>query len=201
MNKSRTPRVLLVVGHSKHSKGATNKKYGISEFDFNEKLALAIKYHSIQLGQTSNLYEVDIFYREEGYAQLPHSINLEEADLVISLHSNAYDTKVSGFETLYYHKKETDKNVALIFQSHFQELFTTNNRGIKAKTSEDRGGYLLKMVQSPIVLVEPFFIDNDKDLESAMEKLKNGSFATMFNRAIYDYFKFFNYEGFDKENV
>ena len=33
------------------------------------------------------------------------------------------------------------------------------------KTAEDRGGYVLKYTKCPIVIAEPFFIDNDYDCD------------------------------------
>lgn len=46
------------------------------------------------------------------------------------------------------------------------------DRGIKPKTSEDRGGYLLRYTKAPAVISEPFFIDNDQDLSVARSDLE-----------------------------
>lgn len=42
-----------------------------------------------------------------------------------------------------------------------------NDRGIKPKTAEDRGGFLLRYTSMPCLIAEPFFIDNDEDLAKA----------------------------------
>ncbi|MDY7034072.1 MAG: N-acetylmuramoyl-L-alanine amidase, partial [Thermodesulfobacteriota bacterium] len=44
------------------------------------------------------------------------------------------------------------------------------NRGLKPKTAEDRGGYLLRNTIAACVIAEPFFIDNNEDLKTAIDK-------------------------------
>ena len=44
------------------------------------------------------------------------------------------------------------------------------NRGVKAIKGNQRGGHILKNTIAPCILLEPFFIDNDKDCEIAFEK-------------------------------
>ncbi len=43
------------------------------------------------------------------------------------------------------------------------------DRGIVPRTSEDRGGNLLRYTYAPCLIAEPFFINNDEDLRIAME--------------------------------
>jgi len=64
---------------------------------------------------------------------------------------------------LYYHKSKISKQFADILQQKFVKFLELTDRGSRGKTSEDRGGYLLKKTQAPCIIAEPFFIDNDND--------------------------------------
>ena len=157
-----TPKICaLVIGHKKTSPGAVNLKTGLNEFDFNDALALRIE-------GTPNLTEVRRVYRRT-YKALPDDINQLKPDFIVSLHCNAFNRKVSGTEVLYYHKSQEGKNIAEILLHALVGHLKLPDRGVKAKTSEDRGGYLLKYTNAPCVIAESFFIDNDDDLATAQD--------------------------------
>ena len=159
----------LVIGHKKRSPGAMNVNSNIAEFDFNEDLALRIekKVESNPCGCS----EIQKIYRRT-YKELPEDINALGPDFTVSLHCNAFNRKVSGTEVLYYHKSEKGKKMAEILLHHLIEHLKLPNRGIKPKTAEDRGGYLLRYTKAPCVIAEPFFIDNDDDLARAQEDME-----------------------------
>ena len=100
----------LVIGHKKKSPGAENANKNITEFDFNEDLAMRIE-KTIEKSQIQRIYR-------RTYKQLPADINELNPDFIISLHCNAFDTNASGTEVLYYHKSERGKKVADILLSH-----------------------------------------------------------------------------------
>jgi len=151
----------LVVGHKPGSPGATNKKTGISEFVFNHILAQDI----CELVTTVRMH---IIYRDT-YSGLPGKINDAEPDFIVSLHCNSFDTKVSGTETLYYHKSERGEQMAVIMQSHLVSALNLRDRGIVPRDSDGKGGPLLRYTNAPCIIAEPFFIDNDQDLDIAKE--------------------------------
>lgn len=155
-------KVALVIGHTQKSQGAINAASGISEFTFNTKLAYDIQQaleplHDVDLG---------IVYRGS-YSKLPEKINDLNPDLIISLHCNAYNKEASGTEVLYYRQSTLGSEIAKLLQINLLEALGLNDRGIKPKSSEDRGGYLLRETNAPCVISEPFFIDNDNDLRVA----------------------------------
>ncbi len=153
----------LVIGHKKQTPGAANINKNITEFDFNEDLALRIE-KKVEKSQVQRIYR-------RTYKQLPDDINELNSDFTISLHCNAFDTNVSGTEVLYYHRSEKGKKMAEILLTHLVGHLKLAKRGIKPKTSEDRGGYLLRYTKAPCVIAEPFFIDNDDDLARALENI------------------------------
>ena len=153
----------LVIGHKKSSPGAVNAKSNVSEFDFNDNLALQIE-KKVQKSKVQRIYR-------RTYEELPDDINALGPDFIISLHCNAFDTNVSGTEVLYYHKSEGGRKMAEVLLAQLVKHLELPNRGIKPRNSEERGGYLLRYTWAPCVIAEPFFIDNDRDLNRARERL------------------------------
>jgi N-acetylmuramoyl-L-alanine amidase len=153
----------LVIGHKKHSPGAVNASSNLSEFDFNEDLALRIE------GKIQGT-DIQRIYRRT-YKELPDDINALDPDFIVSLHCNAFNGKVSGTEVLYYHKSEKGKDMAGILLNHLVEHLKLPDRGVKPRSAEDRGGYLLRYTNAPCVISEPFFIDNGKDLARVQEDM------------------------------
>jgi N-acetylmuramoyl-L-alanine amidase len=166
--------VALVIGHKKSSPGAVNQRTGLNEFNFNDNLAITIEKKALQTA-------IQRVYRRT-YKELPGDINALNPDFVLSLHCNAYNGRASGTEVLYYHRSETGKRIAEILQKHMVEFLGLRGRGIKEKTSEDRGGFLLRHTRAPCVIAEPFFIDNDQDFAKVNENLEG--LATAYARAI-----------------
>ncbi len=164
----------LVIGHKKSSPGAVNEKTGLTEFDFNEDLAIRIE-KAVEKTQIQRVYR-------RTWDKLPADINALKPHFVLSPHCNAYNGQVSGTEVLYYHKSEVGKTIAEILQRGLVDFLGLPDRGIKPKTSEDRGGYLLRYTNAPCVIAEPFFIDNDDDLARAQENIEG--FAETYAGAI-----------------
>jgi len=162
----------LVIGHKKSSPGASNDKTGLNEFDFNEKLAILIE-------KKAQKTQIQRIYRRT-YQELPNDINVLDPHFVVSLHCNAYDGRASGTEVLYYHRSEVGKRIAEILQRRLHDVLGLRDREIREKTTEDRGGYLLRYTKAPCVIAEPFFIDNDEDLAKARDDLEGlaGAYAS-----------------------
>ncbi len=155
----------LVIGHKKKSPGAQNKASGITEFAFNEQLAIEIE------GAVEGV-ELQRIYRRT-YSTLPNDINEYEPDFIISLHCNAFNKRASGTEVLYYHRSSNGKLMAEVLNAKLVDALGLKNRGEKPKSVEDRGGYLLKSTAAPCVIAEPFFIDNNSDLKAAEDNQEN----------------------------
>jgi len=156
--------VALVIGHKKESPGASNKKSKVTEFDFNEPL---VKDVACLLEERS--VNVSIVYRDT-YRDLPAKINKAKPDLIISFHANAFNEIASGTETLYYRGSVKGQEFAEKIQRAMVQEMKLPNRGCKPRSVDDRGGYLLRYTNAPCVILEPFFIDNDDNLERAQVK-------------------------------
>lgn len=152
----------LVVGHKHSSPGAVNEDSGITEFEFNDELA-----RDIEAKQSDVI--IQRVYRRT-YRSLPQDINEMAPDFVVSLHCNAFNKRSSGSEVLYYHRSETGKQMAEILSVKLADALKNRDRGIKPRSAEERGGYLLRYTQAPCVIGEPFFIDNDEELANAKSR-------------------------------
>ena len=151
----------LVIGHKKSSPGAKNLDSGLYEFDFNRQLSGLIE-EKVQKADIQTVYR-------RTYETLPGDINQLNPDFIISLHCNAFDKTASGTEVLYYHKSTKGEEMATILKGHLLGCLGLNDRGIRPKTSEDRGGWLLKYTNAPCIIAEPFFVDNNSDLQKALD--------------------------------
>jgi len=156
----------LVVGHKERSPGAWNSNFSVTEFRYNFNF----------VDNLIEYYEGDvelIKVLRKSYKNLPFEINALDPDFIISFHCNAFNKKVSGTETLYYYHSLKGMEIAKIIQNKMVHALKLHDRGIKPKTVEDRGGYLLKYTKAPCIIVEPFFIDNDEDLLTAFDRRVN----------------------------
>ena len=154
----------LVVGHTKVAPGASNKQSGTVEFPFNDALARDIK-------ERVRKAHVEIVHRDEpnNFRGLPAKVNKVNPDFIISLHCNAFNTKATGTETLYWHSSRRGHEHAKILQRHVREALGLKDRRTKKKSEGDRGALLLKHTKAPCIIAEPFFIDNDADLRIAQQ--------------------------------
>jgi N-acetylmuramoyl-L-alanine amidase len=151
----------IVIGHKSSSPGASHENSGLTEFTFNEQLAIDIEKRVEDV-------KIQRVYRRT-YNTLPGDINELAPDIIVSLHCNAFNKKASGTEVLYYHRSKKGKILAEILQTKLVAALTLPDRGIKSRTVEDRGGYLLKNTNAPCLIAEPFFIDNNNDLKVMTE--------------------------------
>ncbi len=154
-------KVAIVVGHSSKDPGSINTKFDVTEFEIAKQVAECVY-------QDSPI-PAELVFRDT-YRELPGKINALYPDFIISMHCNAFNGSANGTEVLYYHKSRKSKKLARILQKNLVNALELPDRGIKAKSRTDRGGYLLKYTNAPCVIAEPFFIDNNKDLQRALER-------------------------------
>ena len=179
MNLSGKKIIVIDVGHSSTQRGAYNKRDSVFEWEYNTVLADVIKeifdnkglINKIGLKKLSDKYIIKVVGRkEEGLTSLVKTINKMAPDIVVSLHCNAFDTKASGTETLYYFDNKESKKLAEAVQNEMCRILGLRDRGLKKKTEEEKGGYFLKNINCPNIIIEPFFIDNNEDYDIALDK-------------------------------
>ncbi len=159
--------IVIVAGHKKSSTGAYNKELNEREFNNNNKEAFELKSLLRNMGIKSKIIHRDD--KKNKYKKLPKIINKLKPKFVLSLHHNSYNKKSTGTETLYYYKCKTSKKIAEIVQSMVVKALGYTDRGIKGKSTEERGGFILRYVNAPMVLLEPCFMSNTAELRDFIE--------------------------------
>lgn len=152
-------KVVLIAGHKPTSPGSVNQALGETEFNINKATVLQV----FRILSDYEGIEPVIVWRGM-YKDLPDQVKTHKPDLVISMHANAFNTRARGSEVLYYYKDKRAAAYAKMLQSHFIELLGLPDRGVKPKSAEERGGYLLAYTEAPTLIGEPFFVDNDEEL-------------------------------------
>ncbi|NPB03640.1 MAG: N-acetylmuramoyl-L-alanine amidase [Thermotogae bacterium] len=163
----------LVVGHSKcFSEGAMNEKTGLTEWIFNKNVVSAL-----QLMSWPDDVEILVFERPptpRGLHDVVVEVNAYDPDLAFSFHANASGSGLaSGTEVLYWYRSMIGKKVAQIAQKALVDCLGLPDRGTKPIAHGERGSYFLRKVYSPAIIFEPFFIDNDRDLLTALSKFSD----------------------------
>ena len=155
----------IVVGHTVSAQGASNTD-GTTEYVYNSHLAHLISQELHKQG-----VQPFVVYRGKTIFDTCQSINALDPDVCVELHCNAFNTKATGTETLYWYSSARAKDYATKVQKNMVEVLGLADRGIKPIESGDRGATILQATYCPCVLVESFFIDNTSDLQKGQEKL------------------------------
>ncbi|MGI9239144.1 MAG: N-acetylmuramoyl-L-alanine amidase [Woeseiaceae bacterium] len=177
-SKRRKPLCALVIGHRESARGAVSSDRSVTEFDFNSELAKEIK-------KRVTKSQVRIVFRDNtpnGLNKLPAKINAVGPSFILSLHCNAFNNAATGTETLYFHSSKRGRKLASIIQKQLVGALELKDRKIRSKKDGDRGASVLKFTDAPCVICEPFFIDNDGDLDIALRRRK--SLAAAYARSI-----------------
>lgn len=151
-------KICVVVGHKESAQGASNAD-GTTEYMYNSELAYKLSLELCKLG-----VQPFIIFRGKSIFDTCQSINSISPDFCIELHCNAFNTKATGTETLYWYSSVKAKELAQSLQKSMVEVLGLADRGIKPIESGDRGATILQATYCPCALVESFFIDNSKDL-------------------------------------
>lgn len=166
--------VCICVGHSTKDEGARSPDNKLGEYSFNKELADFIKAELLSAG-VGTCVIVNRLTTGGGTTMSADikAVNSIKSDCIIELHANAYNGKASGTETLYWHSSVKGKHLAECIQDEMVKTLGLANRGLKPIDGSGRGGAVLKGSYYPMVITEPFFIDNPSDLEKAIEKKKD----------------------------
>ena len=113
-------------------------------------------------------------------AEICNVTNRWGADILVSIHCNAFNKKAKGTETFCYYGSREGDALAHHIQSQIVTSLATADRGVK-----EAGYYVLKHTKCPAVLVETAFIDNKGDEQLLLDK--TDEFARAIARGVTDY--------------
>lgn len=179
--QSKGKKVCVIIGHGGNDCGAVSQDKKVTELAYNTEVADDLV-EALQL----NGYEA--FTHNRGYSKMENTtlINSLNPDLVISLHCNSADNAAAtGTEAIHYPGSVNGKKIAELLSKNVSEALGLKNRGAK-EPWHGRGSGLLSRVKAPCIISEPFFISNNADLKSGLEK-KNGYIGAII-KSIDEYF-------------
>jgi len=176
-------RIALIPGHSSRKRGASNLKNGMTEFEFGMIFVKKLSH----LFKVNKAIKTKVFLRDEklttvqGLQFMAADVNKWQAGLCVEFHANAPGRKnlyqkVTGNEMLFWNKSDGGNIAARILSEHVTLALGNKRRSLKPITKppsrfDTRGWPLLYYTRMPCVLVESFFITNDKDLSNALQKI------------------------------
>jgi len=157
--------VAVCVGHSRPGdRGAVNVD-GVSEWAFNQPLAKRVCELVEQAGYPAILIDR---YEGSSYSSavlwLAKHLKEIKAKVAIELHFNAAGPLATGYEFLHWFTSPKGVSLGHKMLRSFRKSFPDQkNRGLKARSSADRGGLFLRKTHCPALICEPFFGSNVKD--------------------------------------
>lgn len=169
-------KVFLSAGHGGSNPGAV--AFGLKEKDVNLQTLLACKAelerHGVEVIASRVVDENDDVYEEVREA------NASGAEIAVSFHANAGGG--DGFEAFYYVGSSKGEKLAKLTEKYVKEL-GQNSRGVKSGNHL----YFVRKTDMPAVLVESFFMDNEKDkaIGDTIEEQK--LFGVAYAKAILEY--------------
>ncbi len=171
------PLVALCVGHSRkingHPEGGAVSVGAVSEWTYNRELAGMIRDILAESRVASRIYsDYDGGWYGTAQRWLASVLRLDHVTLAIELHFNASDSPAAtGHEWLYWGTSKAGKRLAESIAAEMSlALPELKSRGIKPKTSSDRGAEFLKGTHCPAIIAEPFFGSNPTDWQTAVER-------------------------------
>lgn len=170
-------KVFINPGHAPNGNpdpGAVNKITGARECDYTAKAGELLASYLDIVGIETKVLQSDDLY---GVCDLSNEWG---ADIFVSLHCNAFNTKARGTETFY--KSINGQRLANFIQSQLiRSIGELVDRGAK----QSDGLWVLNQTDAVSVLVEMGFIDNDDDL--AILDNKMDTIVRAIARGITDY--------------
>ena len=156
--------------------GAENSITKMNEFTWNKDFVE--NYLLSELQKAGIKYQIVL--RDVGITKLINDLNKAAGkdDIILSFHLNSGVATATGTETLYWHTSTKGKKLAGLVQENLVKVLGLADRGIKIRRKpinkadelNQRGWTMFKETNAPYVMLESFFISNDKDLKIGTER-------------------------------
>ena len=181
-------KVAICVGHSRSGDSGAINTDGVSEHTYNGAIAYGLQKKLAEIGIESKVFD---YYQGSGYSSamswIAGEVKKYNSDIALELHFNSASPSAAGYEYLYWHNSGSSKALAdSLLKAQAEETPQMKNRGIKAKTSSDRGSGFLSSTHCPSVITEPYFGSNYDETVFYREK---EILEDIYTKGIFNYFK------------
>ena len=181
--------IVLDAGHGGWDPGKTGKQ-GENEQALNLAITQKLQQYLEQGGANVYLTRADGNAlgqsKNEDMRQRKEITNTSQADILISIHQNAFPTSSPKGAQVFYHKQSEDGKIlaAYIQNSLKQRTDTENKREAKANTDY----YILRTTEIPAALVECGFLSNPQEEQKLNDTAYQDKVAWGIYCGILDYF-------------
>lgn len=142
-----------------------NGDVDLRECDVAARIGAAVKNYLERAGCRTRLLQSDNLYYDSSYPDrtIPVCADANDwgADIFVSIHCNAANTRARGTEVECYSRMSDGGALAQCIQDQLVNSIDTVDRGVKEMPEL----IVLRKTEMPAVLVETAFIDNDEDAE------------------------------------
>ena len=187
--------IVIDPGHGGHDPGKVGSQ-GVYEDEVNLKIAMKLKNYLEQSGATVTMTRMDDEYLEgpngnthkrKDMSYRKQVMNISEADVVVSIHQNAFtQPQVRGAQVFFYKDSEDAKSLAKHVQEAIREFADSNNTR-QIKSSQDY--YILKVSEMPGVIIECGFLTNPEEEQLLISDAYQDKMAWAIYRGIVNYFE------------
>ena len=180
-------KIYIDPGHNYSGADTGAVGFGLKEQDVSVQIGLILRDMLISSGQTvkmsrENITDTISQSLSGSLAARYNGANSWGADLFISIHCNAANTKAYGCETYYCTGSSSGAELAKAVQNHLLAETGRYNRGVKAANFA-----VIKYTNMPAILVETAFIDNYDDNQFLASESGKNACATAIFKGICDY--------------
>ena len=180
-------KVAICVGHSRLNDAGAKSVGGVSEWEFNNAVAIFLNEKLKERGIASEVVN-DYPFRTYRKAMAWVRERTWVFDAVIELHFNSFSNSAAkGFEYLYCAGSENGERLAQSFvDQHSATIPGQVDRGAKPISTGERGNLFLIKTKPPAVICEPFFGSNPTEwvlFDGNQEHL-----AELYSDALQNYF-------------
>jgi len=180
-NKHPKYNVAFVVGHHNKAKGFHSPIIG-DEYDFWFYYAQA---YLKKLGKVFLHNENNSSYSGR---QVEMAEKTKDFDLVFELHFNAHNEHAEGAHAMYYAKSTTGRMLAFKFTELMQKRMNIEqDYNFPVSSSSTRGGQFILKQKPTALLLEPFFADNENDVNKFINNKE--VFYTIIEDLIKEFYK------------
>ena len=156
-------KIYIDPGHNPTGNDTGAVGYGLKEQDVSVQVGIILRELLLVSGQTvkmsrENITDTVSSSLNGSLAGRYNAANSWDADIFVSIHCNAANTKAYGCETYYCTGSNQGKVLAECVQPHMAAETERYNRGVKSANFA-----VIKHTNMPAILVETAFIDNYDD--------------------------------------
>jgi len=153
--------------------GAVSRTYGVTEADIVAEIGELLKEKLEDRGAEVMLEQSDNLCGEDGYEwenSVCYHSNENDTDIFISLHCNALDGSGTAHGTEVFYGSSKGATLAQLVQDNLCDNLHLADRGIR--NGLDKGLWVIKYTEAIAILVEPAFIDNDREARILINEKK-----------------------------